>query len=65
MIPSEQQYTSVRFEHVVDGTGMMRARVAWVEQTYRDLYSGDPKVRKSGAVSLENAIKLESGQIVW
>ncbi len=65
VIPSEQQYTSARFEHVVDNTGMMRARVAWVEQHGRDLYNDEPTVRKSGAVSLENTIKLESGEIVW
>lgn len=63
LIPSEQQYTSATFEHVVDDTGMMRARVCWMEEHYRDLHSGDPKVRKSGAVSLENTIKLESGEI--
>ena len=50
VIPSEQQYTSVAFELVVDDTGMIRARVAW-------------KVRKSGAASIENPVRVEGGEI--
>lgn len=65
LLPDDKQFTSAKLEKVVDATGAIRARVVWVEQHYRDFHSGDSKVRKSGAVSLRNTIKLESGEIVW
>src|SRR3989344_650986 len=51
LLPDEKQYTSAKFEKVVDATGPMRARGVWVER-----YG-----QKVGGISLESSVTVKGG----
>lgn len=53
LLPGDKQYTSAKFEKVVDATGKMRARVVWAEHFGK----------KAGGISLENdPVVVEGGE---